>query len=1140
VSLLTNWVLKRRAAAVLIMVVVLLFGGIAVTQLKNELLPNTDFPLLTVSTVYPGASAGDVETQVTRPVEQIVGSAPRIKSVRSISRESFSFIIAEFEYGTDIKGTQQTLESQLRNVTLPNDLRGQRVQPSFGQFNINSQPVIYLGMRAEGNTDQSKLSDLARNTVKPALQGINGVANIEVVGDRLKEIKIVPNPQALTQRGLSANDISTALRGYNTSFPGGTQDVNGQAVPVRTAYTFASLDEIKNLIIAPSATAGAGAASGAPAGFGAASGAATAPAGAAAQGTAPAGQGTAPADPNATPGATAPAGQATAPAQQRPPLTKLSDIATVEEVVAPSTSIARVNGTDGVLFQIFKGQNANTVEVADNIIKKEKELNAQSGGAYRLDVVYDTAQQIRLSIDGLVKEGLLGAVFCILIIFLFLFSIRSTIVTAISIPTSLVVAFILLWTQNISLNIMTLGGLAIAIGRVVDDAIVVLENIYRRVQEGEPVNEAARTGTKEVAGAITSSTLTTVAVFLPLGFVGGITGQFFLPFALTVTFALLASLIVALTIIPVFATFFIRRKVGKNGKVHEEKQTWIQKLYAGTLGWSLKHRWLVLGAAAVLFFASNFLVTQVPLAFLPQSGDKLLQVSVNGAPGSSPESLINTAKQVEEELGKDSRVELRQTTIAGNSATARAQRAFGVGGDAAILVRIQKSADLQGTAKDFRDKLKPIVPQGGNITVAAVGGFSASSYSLNVQGPDAESVKKASDMIKDKLKPIVDKGQFVNLRSDVSALSTQVLVTPKPEATGGRLTTQALGFIVAGALQPSAATTVRFNNGTSQDVVIYPGIDPTKDAVDINAYVENLKKLPVVSGVPLGFVADVKVVQAQAQSTRINQRPATSISADVTTDDTGGVTREAAQLLSNIKTDPNWPAGTDFAVAGVSQQQSEAFGGLFIAVGIAIALVYIVMVITFGSLLEPFAILFSLPLATIGAFFALWVTQRAIGLPAMIGLLMLIGIVVTNAIVLLDRVIHNRERGMNRHDALMEAGNNRVRPILMTALATVLALTPLALGFSEGSIIAAELGTVVIGGLLSSTFLTLLVVPVVYSLLTGAKERLTGGKKRHDAGTPTDWKKEAHATVTTPAADSDVHDEIPAAETNKPLSEPTA
>lgn len=1049
-TFLTNWVLKRKAATLLISVVLLLFGAFSLTQLKSELLPNIDFPYVTVATVYPGAASSDVVEQVTKPIEQTMGGLPRLKSLRSTSTESFSFIIGEFEFGTDLKNTQQVLNNQLRTLQLPTDLRGQVVQPTVSEVNFGGQAVIFLGMEGKKGQSSQELGQIARDKIKPALTGIDGVSSVQIVGDVLKEVRINIQPDKMQQRGLTQNDISSALRGFNTSFPAGTISADDKSVAVRTAYTFGSIDDIKNLIIVPSAT-GAGAA--------------------------PAGAGAAP-----TAG-----GQAAPTAPQAP--TKLSDVADVVSADAPSNSISRTNGNPGLLMQIYKTQNGNTVNVVENVQKKTDELNGQLGNDIKLGTIYEQATQIKASIDGLVKEGLLGATFAVLVIFLFLRNVRSTLVTAISIPTSVVVALLLLWSQGITLNIMTLGGLAIAVGRVVDDAIVVLENIFRHVQEGEPISQAVKNGTREVTGAITSSTITTVAVFLPLGFVGGVTGQFFLPFALTVTFALLASLIVALTIIPVLANYFINNKA--IGTHTETKPTLVQKVYAPTLRWALGNRWKILLIAFVLFIGGNFLVTQVPFAFLASSSDKLLQVSVGLPPGADQASILKVSQDVEKVLIAENRIELTQTTIAGSSSFNRAQRAFSAtSGDAQMLIRLKKDANVEETAKDLRTKLAPTTPQGGSISVAPIGGFSSSTFSLIVQGQDADGVRKGSDMILDKIKDIPE---FANLRSDVSAVTPQVVIQPNAAATGGRINTQTLGFLLRSTLQPTTATTVRFQDGVAQDVVIYP---PTLSGKTLDEWIENLKATPVFGAFTYGQVATITKVEGPVQTTRIGQRPAATITANLTTDNTGGVTREVTKRLNALQL----PTGVTASISGVSQQQSEAFLGLFVAMGVAIALVYIVMVLAFGSLLEPFVILFSLPLATIGAFTALFVTHRALGLPAMIGLLMLIGIVVTNAIVLIDKVNQLREKGVGVKEALMEAGLNRVRPILMTALATILALFPLALGFSEGSIIAAELGTVVIGGLFTSTLLTLLVVPVVYSLLEGLKTRLTGGRKKGKGG----------------------------------------
>ncbi|MEI7555192.1 efflux RND transporter permease subunit [Candidatus Chlorohelix sp.] len=1023
---LTNWVLKRKSATILITLIVLLFGIFSLTQLKSELLPNIDLPYLTITTVYAGAAPADVLEQVSKPIEQVVGSTQHIKSVRSTSTESFSIVIAEFEFGTNLKDIQQTLNTQFRTLSLPTDLRGQTLQPTVSELSFASQPVVYMGVEALKGQTTEELGLIARGQLKPAISGLTGVSSVQITGDVLKEVRLTVKADQLKQRGLTQTDITNALKGFNVSFPAGTVSLEQKDVSIRTTFTFGSLDDLKNLVIAPAATA------------------------------------------------------TTATSA------KLSDVADVALVDAPSSSISRTNGNPGLLVQVYKTQNGNTVDVVDAVQKKVDELNQSLSGSVKVSTIYEQASAIKQSIDGLVREGLLGAFFAILVIFLFLRNVRSTLVTAISIPTSIVVALLLLWTQAITLNIMTLGALAIAVGRVVDDAIVVLENIFRHVQErpNEPISVAVKTGTREVTNAITSSTLTTVAVFLPLGFVGGITGQFFLPFALTVTFALLASLVVALTVVPVFASYFINHKaVG----THDEKQdTWIQKIYTPVLRWSLKNRWKTLLIAFLLFITGNVLVTQVPVAFIGSSGDKLLNVTLSMPPGSDQVSTLAKVEELEKTLKADSRVELTESIISGKSSFTRAQSAFsGGGGDATFLLRLNKDANLDAAIKDIQNKMNPLKPQSGNIKVASLTSFS-SGFSMVVQGPDEESVRKGSDLVLNKIKDI---SELTNLSSDVSAVVPQIVVKPNVAATSGRVSTQTLGYLLSSALQPTTVTSIRFDNGTANNVVIYP---PDLNGQTIDQWLESLKAIPAAGNSTFGQIATFTRVEAPVKATRLGQKPTASISAALVGDNTGGVTKEVQKRLSDV----TLPAGVTYTLTGVSQQQGDAFIGLLAAMGVAIATVYIIMVIAFGSLLEPFVILFSLPLATIGAFTALFITHRALGLPAMIGLLMLIGIVVTNAIVLIDKVNQLHRDGKEKNEALIEAGRNRVRPILMTAVATILALLPLALGMSEGSIIAAELGTVVIGGLVTSTALTLVVVPVIYSLLIGLKDRLTGrGKK---------------------------------------------
>ena len=730
-----------------------------------------------------------------------------------------------------------------------------------------------------------------------------------------------------------------------------------------------------------------------------------------------------------------------------------------------------------------------------------------------VSTVQDLSVFIKESRDGLLREGGLGAIFAILVIFLFLLSLRATIVAAISIPLSILTALVIMQLTGVTINIMTLGGLAVAVGRVVDDAIVVLENIYRHRSLGEDRRTAAINGPKEVAGAITASTLTTVAVFLPLGFVGGLVSQFFLPFALTVTFALLASLVCALTVVPVLGFFLIRDvklQVDETGE--PIRSIWVRG-YTPTIKFVLRNRWTklgVVGVSAVLFFASLALAPLLPTQFINAGSEKTLVVTVAPPAGASSDAVLAKAIEAETILLADPAVELVQTSIPGEGDTSSQAFLSAVSGrapnSATMTVRLKDDADVDATSTRLAASLAPIKTSGYDVAVSSGGGFTSNGLRINVTGPSVTDVAKGTEAV---VAGLADQPDLVNLKSDLVKATAEVQVTVDPnKAIAVGMSAAQVSNQVRSALVAQTATTIQSPDGQTVKVIVQ--IDPA----DV-ASVEALKALPVgtVAKAPLGTIATVEEVDVQGSITRIDQQPASSVTAEITSDDTGAVSKSVQTELDTLASTGAIPAGTTAELAGVSQQQSEAFSGLFASMGVAILLVYVMMVLTFNSLITPFIILFTVPLATIGAFPALYLTGRPIGVSALIGFLMLIGIVVTNAIVLLDLVERLRSEGYSTRDALIEGGRTRVRPILMTALATILALIPLAAGFNQGSIIAAELGTVVIGGLFSSTFLTLLVIPVVYSLVDALKVRVARRFGGGGATEPSSGERPAVGTV---------------------------
>lgn len=1060
-SRITELATKNRSVTILLTVAILVAGVYSWANLRQELLPNIELPIITVVAPYPGAGATDVTAQVTRPIERAVSGVPRLERLQSVSANSLGLVVAQFSYGTNVKDVRATIEQNLTSAGLP-----QAVSPQVSSLDINAMPVIVASISGANGASLDTVAGVVQAEVVPQIQSLEGVSSAEATGGMIPRIQATLDPAKLAETGISMAQIAGVLQANNITIPAGSLPLDGRTVPVSTIHAFDSVDEIANVIVGVKGLpAGAGAA-GAPAGGASAAGAIP--------GGAPIG--------GQTPGAGG--------SDATPTPVRLADVAKVETVQVPTTGFARTDGEQSLTLSVNQASGANTVEVADAVTAKLEELTA-ANPELKVVIVSDLASFIKESRDGLLREGLLGAAMAILVIFLFLMSVRSTFVAAISIPTSILAALTLMLVAGITVNIMTLGGLAVAVGRVVDDAIVVLENIYRHRSKGEERMTAVLSGAREVASAITSSTLTTVAVFLPLGFVGGLVTQFFQPFALTVTFALLASLVCALTVVPVLAYFLVDRvKMDVDEDGEPRKSLWI-RVYTPAITFALRSRLTkvgVLGVSAALFVATLALVPYIPTQFINAGSEKVLSVHLAPPSGTPSSAVLDRAIAAEKVVRADPEVTLIQTTVPSEGDTGFQTVTAAFTGRAAnsanMTVRLTNDANIAQETQKLLADLAPVTDGGWNVTVSEQTGFSSSGLNIIVSGPDQATVADATRQVLDAIR---DQPDIVNLKSDLTkgAPSVEILVEPNKAIATGLTTVQVAGE-VRDILTGSQVGRVQTADGPVLDV--YLRMDPA--AV---TSVDALKALPVgtATKVPLAAIATVNEVDAQGTVTRIDGAPASSITAEITSKDQGGVSRSIQQRIDALVSAGTLPPRVDVRLAGVTEQQNTAFGGLFAAMAVAILLVYLMLVVTFNSLITPFIIMFSLPLATIGAFTALYLSGRPIGISALIGFLMLIGIVVTNAIVLLDLVERLRGQGHSTHDALVEGGRTRVRPILMTALATILALTPLGLGLNEGSVIASELATVVIGGLFSSTFLTLLVVPVLYSLVDGGKDGLS-------------------------------------------------
>lgn len=1086
---LTQFAVREKSVIILLAVGLLLAGVYSWGQLRQELLPDIQFPFVTVITPLPGAGAEDVASQVTEPVERALEGVPRLETVQSTSGNSLSLVFAEFAFGTDLKETLTEVEQAVGQLRLP-----EGSVPQVSSFDFNSQPIIIATISPVEGADPTEAAEIARQEVVPALLGVDGVSTADLTGGPTPILDIVLDPDAMAEKSIALQQVQGILFANQITLPAGAIDEAGLRLPVSAQHEFTSIEELESLIVGASAPGAAAA--------------------------------TAPADGDATPGDAE--GPASGGGLALPDLSQLSEalsaiplpvtlgqIATIEQQDVQLSGYARTNGQPSLTLSVTKGSGENTVQVAEAVQGVFDEAVAEFGDVIRIDVIQDQSVFIEESTAGLVQEGLLGALFAILVIYIFLRSARTTLVAAISIPLSIFLAIAIFGVAGLTINILTLGGLAVAVGRVVDDSIVVLENIYRHRGLGDSVHDSVITGTREVAGAITSSTITTVAVFLPIGFVGGIVSQFFLPFGLAVTFALLASLLVALTVIPVLAWWFVDKVDLKLDAEGEPEKTIWQRLYTPVLIMALRNRitkWSTLGISAVLFVIAMALAPLLPTSFVDAGGENFLNVTVSPPQGASTTGVQDKTLEAEEILLANEDVQLVQSTIPGEADTgAQAlQAAFSgrASNSATITIRLEDGVDLEEARQQIKEDLAPIATDGFDVAVSEQDAFGGGGLQIVVSGQDPVEIKAASDALVADLEANVE--GIDNVESDAVAETPQVAVTvdPNQAALIGSSTAQ-IGQQIRNVLVGQPIGSYELEDGRQVTTILR--VDDA--AVD---GVEGLKQMPVGGSLgvrPLGEVADVQAVEVRGSVTRVDGAPAATVSADITTQDQGSVAVSAQQRVDALYADGTIPESVDITFAGATAEQSEAFGSLFFSMGVAILVVYIVMVLALGSLITPFIILFSLPLAVIGAIPALLITGNPLGISALIGFLMLIGIVVTNAIVLLDFVEQLRDRGLPTYDALVKGANTRVRPILMTAVATILALSPVAIGFAHGSIIAEELATVVIGGLFTSTFLTLIVVPVVYSLVDGGKE---GFRRRFMHG-GSDEEVAAGAPPATPA-----------------------
>ncbi|MCI1590946.1 efflux RND transporter permease subunit [Heyndrickxia oleronia] len=1011
---LVNFVLKNKLAVWLLTIIITVSGIYSGTRMKTETIPDISIPFLMVSDVYPGATPEQVMNDISMPIEKAVEGLDHVKSVYSNSYSNMASIQVEYEYGIDMDEAKRELKSALDTVKLPEGAQ----EPTTSAISMNMMPVVALSV-SSSKEDIVDLTSTVEESLLPKIEKLDGVASATITGQHIDEVDLTYNKTKMDELGLTEDKVKEIIQASNMSVSLGLYEFKEGEQAVAIDGKFMTIDELKNMMVP------------------------------------------------VTPSATNPT-----------PFVKLSDIATIK-TVGKVQSVSRTNGKDAIAIQIVKGQQANTVDVVNEVKDLVKDEKKKYDGL-KIDITLDQGEPIEKSVSTMVEKAVFGGLIAVLIILLFLRDFKSTIISIVSIPVSIFMALLLLHWLDITLNIMTLGAITVAIGRVIDDSIVVVENIYRRLhlkEEKLTGRALIREATIEMFKPIMSSTLVTVAVFAPMIFVGGMVGELFMPFALTMAFALGASLLVAITIVPALSHFLFRKKLyGERTEGSHKEAGKLARGYKRILDKVLNHKWIASILAVLLLVGSLALTPLIGFSFLGSEEEKVMYLTYTPKTGELQKDTLENVKAVEEKMLKRDDIDIVQVSVTEPGDASAMMMGGGSGGALMYLIFDPDMKDFP-KEKEKIEKYVTTLDQSGTWKSQDFSSMSGSSNEVSYTFY-SENLDKLNQTVK-KVEDLMNKNDDLK---DVSSSAEDAYVEYTFRVEQGNLLKYGLttGQLV-GMLSPQKTkdvlTTVE-KDGDSLDVVVQQ--EQAAQPESINDILD--KQIPTALGntMPLSELVKVKKGTTLNTLARSKGEYYATVSGKVKGKDVSKVTADIGDKIDKM----DLPKGVTVDVAGVQADMNEAFTQLGVAMLAAIAIVYFILVVTFREGVAPFAILFSLPFAVIGSFVGLFLAGETISVPVMMGLLMLIGIVVTNAIVLVDRIIHMERDGMSMRQAILEAGATRLRPILMTAIATVGALIPLALGEGGGGLISKGLAITVIGGLTSSTLLTLLVVPIVYEVLS--------------------------------------------------------
>ncbi|RYL95625.1 efflux RND transporter permease subunit [Sporolactobacillus sp. THM7-4] len=1061
----------RNKLAVWLLTIVAVAGGLyAGKSMKMETMPNFTIPVVSVSTLYQGATPDEIDNDVTQPVEEKLQTLPGVQNVSSTSATGMSTIVVEYNFNKDMDKAVSEVREALDQIKLPDQVQ----KPNVMRISMDAVPVYSLSVSGK-NQSLNLLTDKVRNDLLPAVEGVNGVSSVTLSGEETESIQIAFKDSQLKKYGLNQDTVVNLIKGDSVSTPSGLYTIDNKQQSVVVSGKIRSVNDLKKIrvpVAAPLSSEGmAGIQSGA---FGQSSGPQSGQIQSAGQTSAA----------SASQESSVTQGAALQPRMPQIRTVPLSDLASIK-LEKKADSISRTNGRESIGLSVVKGQDANTVDVVNGVRKVVQKFESNHPDVKTV-ALYDQGQPIEQSIGTMVQKAIFGAVFAMLVILLFLRNVRSTFISLVSIPLSLLIAIFLLNRMNVTLNVMTMGAMTIAIGRVVDDSIVVIENIYRRMslsseklKGAELIREAAH----EMFIPILSSTIVTIAVFLPMATVSGVVGQIFTPFALTIVFALLASLLVAITMVPMLSHIMFKNGLKKR-TVSEENPGKLASFYRKILNRALNHKIMTFGSAVVILIGSLFLIPHIGASFLPDDPQKEMMITYNPNPGQTAGDTKKLALKAEKYLKSNKNMTKIQYSIGGSSSSAMFQTADN---QALFYVSYKSSTpNFDKVKEETLTGLKKMSDKGAwKFQDFGNGGSGTNTLTLYVYG---DSMNQLRPVVHDVLALVKRDKNYTEADSSLSQSFDQYTIAADQAKLGqnGIVASQIAQVLMqSGSLNNNQALTTIKRDGGDLDVYLKSAGD--KGFGSINELTNQTIPSSTGQQVKIKDLARVEKGMSPQSITRRNGKLYAEVTAKVTAKNVSGATVNLQKKIDKL----NLPAGTSVSSSGVTEQMNDSFSQLGMAMLAAILIVYFVLVVTFGGGLAPFAILFSLPFAVIGSLVALLISGETISVSSMIGELMLIGIVITNAVVLIDRVIHKEKTGLGTREAILEAAGTRIRPILMTAIATVCALVPLAAGMEgSGGLISKGLAVTVIGGITSSTVLTLVIVPIVYEALMKLRGRL--------------------------------------------------